>query len=235
MFVPLPFHGWWRVATFLAISTLFLSSLPSSYRSRINAKRGHAPKARGRLAEDASCKNKRTGSLGMSRDSVLYRSLAYIDTNLCPPQAVLCICHIHTPISPFLFLLPFSHLFFFLPPSLFVALSSSLLFLTPTHNRCSFSSFLFTSGIASPLSLTVSLFNPRHPCRFSCPPFIFSLYRSLLFAFLFHLTTDSWLTHTHTHTRMRVLTEFERVCTNACLCTFEFGIGEGWVRWSARA
>lgn len=27
----------------------------------------------------------------MSRDSVLYRSLAYIDTNLCPPQAVLCI------------------------------------------------------------------------------------------------------------------------------------------------
>lgn len=49
--------------------------------------------------EDASCKNKRTGSLGMSRDSVLYRSPAYIDTNLCPPQAVLCICriYIHTP------------------------------------------------------------------------------------------------------------------------------------------
>lgn len=45
--------------------------------------------------EDASCKNKRTGSLGMSRDSVLYRSPAYIDTNLCPPQAVLCICHIY--------------------------------------------------------------------------------------------------------------------------------------------
>lgn len=47
--------------------------------------------------EDASCKNKRTGSLGMSRDSVLYRSPAYIDTNLCPPQAVLCICHIYIP------------------------------------------------------------------------------------------------------------------------------------------
>lgn len=46
-------------------------------------------------SEDASCKNKRTGSLGMSRDSVLYRSPAYIDTNLCPPQAVLCICHIY--------------------------------------------------------------------------------------------------------------------------------------------
>lgn len=26
----------------------------------------------------------------MSRDSVLYRSRAYIDTNLCPLQAVLC-------------------------------------------------------------------------------------------------------------------------------------------------
>jgi len=46
-------------------------------------------------SEDASCKNKRTGSLGMSRDSVLYRSPAYIDTNLCPPQAVLCICRIY--------------------------------------------------------------------------------------------------------------------------------------------
>lgn len=41
----------------------------------------------------------------MSRDSVLYRSLAYIDTNLCPPQAVLCICHIHIPISPSLSIL----------------------------------------------------------------------------------------------------------------------------------
>lgn len=43
----------------------------------------------------------------MSRDSVLYRSPAYIDTNLCPPQAVLCICRIYIYcISLFLFLSP---------------------------------------------------------------------------------------------------------------------------------
>lgn len=101
MLVPLPLvarDASWPASTPLANPLL-------AYQSRINAKRGHATEARRRLPEDASCKNKRTGSLGMSRDSVLYRSLAYIDTNLCPPQAVLCICHIHIPISPSLSIL----------------------------------------------------------------------------------------------------------------------------------
>lgn len=110
------FLSTWGLA--LALSSLFHLVYD------INAKRRHAATTAARpmvYPEDASCKNKRTGSLGMSRDSVLYRSPAYIDTNLCPPQAVLCICHIYIyrisqSLSSFLLLVPLMPIFYHLSP-----------------------------------------------------------------------------------------------------------------------
>lgn len=103
----------------------------------------------------------------MSRDSVLYRSLAYIDTNLCPPQAVLCICHVHIPIPPSLSILllpisfppsPFRHPLS-LPPSIRdrPPLSTSLLVPLYASNR---------SPPRSPSSLNVPV-DPAASCSLS--------------------------------------------------------------------
>lgn len=115
--------------------------------------------------EDASCKNKRTGSLGMSRDSVLYRSSAYIDTNLCPPQAVLCICHIYIyrlSRSPSLSPRPY--------PLGTRAVSRSLIH-SPSFSLGS-SSFLVSDVVCPPstfISLSVSVYPPA-TAGFSLPP-----------------------------------------------------------------
>lgn len=89
----------------LPLRSTLMQSEDMRRRRRRRRRRRHDPAVD--QPEDASCKNKRTGSLGMSRDSVLYRSPAYIDTNLCPPQAVLCICriYIHRPSRTLDFLL----------------------------------------------------------------------------------------------------------------------------------
>ena len=124
-----------------------------AYQPRINADQRYARRRRRRrrrrLSKDASCKNKRTGSLGMSRDSVLYRSLAYIDTNLCPPQAVLCICHIyiHQSLRPYPFS-SFASLFLPLRLSLSLLLSHSQSFLPSSCSLFSSSSSLFPPRIA---------------------------------------------------------------------------------------
>jgi len=83
----------------------------------------------------------------MSRDSVLYRSPAYIDTNLCPPQAVLCICHIYI---------------YRLSLNLLLCLAFTLSFSFPL----SVSPFLAPSAV---LSVFLSSIRPRPP-PFSLPP-----------------------------------------------------------------
>ena len=138
----------------------------------------------------------------MSRDSVLYRSLAYIDTNLCPPQAVLCICHVHIPIPPSLSILllpisfppsPFRHPLS-LPPSIRdrLPLSTSLLVPLYASNR---------GPPRPPSSLNV----PVDPAA-SCP-----LSRSLAL-----LASDGgFLACIHRQN--------SKLCVDACLCPFLLG------------
>lgn len=175
-----------------------------AYQPRINADQRYARRRRRRrrrrLSKDASCKNKRTGSLGMSRDSVLYRSLAYIDTNLCPPQAVLCICHIyiHQSLRPY----PFSSFAsLFLPLRLSLSLSFSLIlnrfFLPPVlcfpPPRLSFHLESRSSPTTPPLTSSCP-----HIC-FLPPSFLFSFHLSLSLSLsLSSSLTDSWHAYTHT-------------------------------------
>lgn len=196
-----------------------------AYQPRINADQRYARRRRRRrrrrLSKDASCKNKRTGSLGMSRDSVLYRSLAYIDTNLCPPQAVLCICHIyiHQSLRPY----PFSSFAsLFLPLRLSLSLSFSLIlnrfFLPPVlcfpPPRLSFHLESRSSPTTPPLTSSCP-----HIC-FLPPSFLFSFHLSLSLSLsLSSSLTDSW--HAYTHTQDR------NVCAIHVACLRPFRSGQG--------
>ena len=197
----------------------------------------------------------------MSRDSVLYRSLAYIDTNLCPPQAVLCICHIHIPISPSLsslllcvsFSLPVPSsslpraLSRSLPP-LFILLSLLLLLLLLAF------SIILSLSLFLQASLSSSLYYPVSLCRSSvlarrsrCPSF--SLSPSFFLCFLaFGLPPRCFpLTHSLTLSLSRFLSrarargkflacihvQFERVPPRVPVRLSRNGEGERGTNWSA--